>query len=180
MASKICNKCKEKNNPTFLNCWKCGAKLLVPEGESVINLGGDIGFVGVFKNEAREELLRTFVAPSREAIVEYMERREWQVVDIRTIKETERLASGLPTTKNFISDQIKRCNRNLFVTNLVMIVVSIYIVLNYSQLDYFGISLCGLIGLGIWNLVKAWKRKQDAFRHPIAASLARFGPSRKI
>jgi hypothetical protein len=67
MASKICNKCKEKNNPTFLNCWKCGAKLLVAEGESVINLGGDIGFVGVFKNKAREELLRTFIAPSREA-----------------------------------------------------------------------------------------------------------------
>ena len=27
MSSVICSHCKEKNNPAFISCWKCGARL---------------------------------------------------------------------------------------------------------------------------------------------------------
>ncbi len=85
--------------------------------------------------------------------------------------------------ENFIGQQIRRCNRNLLIANLLLLVAAIAYA---SMIDYVGdwwwalaIDVPFLL-LATWNLSKWKKRARDYTCHPICKRLARLGTLEQV
>ena len=85
--------------------------------------------------------------------------------------------------ENFIGQQIRRCNRNLLITNLLLLGAAI---MYASMIDYVGdwwwaLAIdVPLLLLATWNLSKWKKRAWDYTCHPICKRLARFGTLEQV
>jgi hypothetical protein len=85
--------------------------------------------------------------------------------------------------ENFIGRQIRRCNRNLLITNLLLLGAAITYA---SMIDYVGdwwwaLAIdVPLLLLATWNLSKWKKRAWDYTCHPICKRLARFGTLEQV
>jgi hypothetical protein len=85
--------------------------------------------------------------------------------------------------ENFIGQQIRRCNRNLLITNLLLLGAAITYA---SMIDYVGdwwwaLAIdVPLLLLATWNLSKWKKRAWDYTCHPICKRLARFGTLEQV
>jgi len=85
--------------------------------------------------------------------------------------------------ENFIGQQIRRCNRNLLITNLLLLGAAITYA---SMIDYVGdwwwaLAIdVPLLLLATWNLSKWKKRAWDYTCHPICKRLARFGTVEQV
>lgn len=137
-------------------------------------------FIGIFANRAGERVQKRFKAPNANAVLKFMGENGWTTIDIKIEDEWQEYIPNVSVPNNYLGDQIKRYNRNIFITSLITVVISVWILFSYGQLDYFSIFLIGLAVCGIWNLVKVWKYKRSPLRHPIMSSLAKFGPAEKI
>jgi hypothetical protein len=85
--------------------------------------------------------------------------------------------------ENFIGQQIRRCNRNLLITNLLLLGAAITYA---SMIDYVGdwwwaLAIdVPLVLLTTWNLSKWKKRAWDYTCHPICKRLAHFGTVEQV
>ena len=81
----------------------------------------------------------------------------------------------------YIGQQIRRCNRNLLITNVLLIAIVLLItfpVISAGGLtEHWFLTLCGLVILmvGGWNLWNWRKRTSDCRCHPIYVRLSVFG-----
>jgi hypothetical protein len=83
---------------------------------------------------------------------------------------------------NFIGQQIRRCNRNFLIANIVFVGATVG----------FGSLFGAIVGLGslflsiplslvaVWNFVWWNRRTKDFSRHPICKRLALFGPIEQV
>jgi hypothetical protein len=95
--------------------------------------------------------------------------------------------------RNFIGDHIRRTNRNLLITNIIVLLGAalwlipiIVILFNMGILifDVFGwlslIALLTIVSITIWNFHKVVIRSKDFGLHPIASSLKRWGSNLEL
>ncbi len=79
---------------------------------------------------------------------------------------------------NFIERQIRRCNRNLLIANLVVVgvVIAYASAFNYKEEGWSSLVVSvPLFLLAAWNFVKWKNRTQDFTCHPVCKRLSRFG-----
>jgi hypothetical protein len=85
--------------------------------------------------------------------------------------------------ENFIGQQIRRCNRNLLIANIIFLFIIASFV---SMIDYIANWQCALVMdvpfllLAGWNLSKWRKRARDYSCHPIFKRLACFGTVEQV
>lgn len=87
--------------------------------------------------------------------------------------------------ENFIQKHIDRTNRNLLLTNLIVIAGAIYLgvaILSEKESEgaWVWLLIIGLGALGVWNIIKVQKRKKQPLLHPIRISLAKIGPQKEV
>jgi Family of unknown function (DUF6709) len=79
---------------------------------------------------------------------------------------------------NFIGQQIRRCNRNLLIANIVLLgaVIAYASGFDYKEEGWTSLYVSvPLFLLAAWNFVKWKNRTQDFACHPICKHLSRFG-----
>jgi len=85
--------------------------------------------------------------------------------------------------ENFIGQQIRRCNRNLLITNLLLLGAAITYasMIHYVGDWWWALAIdVPLLLLATWNLSKWKKRAWDYTCHPICKRLARFGTLEQV
>jgi hypothetical protein len=85
--------------------------------------------------------------------------------------------------ENFIGQQIRRCNRNLLITNLLLLGAAIMYasMIDYVEDWWWALAIdVPLLLLATWNLSKWKKRAWDYTCHPICKRLARFGTLEQV
>jgi hypothetical protein len=87
--------------------------------------------------------------------------------------------------ENFIGQQIRRCNRNLLIANLVLLGAGITYtsvgMFDYTEEWWWALGIAvPLLFLATWNLSKWKKRARDYTCHPICKRLARFGTVEQV
>ena len=90
---------------------------------------------------------------------------------------------GASMWENFIGQQIRRCNRNLLIANLVLLGASV----TYASMFDYGEDGWWMLGMAVplpllatWNLSRWKKRVGDYTCHPICKRLARFGTVEQV
>jgi hypothetical protein len=85
--------------------------------------------------------------------------------------------------ENFIGQQIRRCNQNLLIANLVLLGASV----TYASMFDYGEDGWWMLGMAVplpllatWNLSRWKKRVGDYTCHPICKRLARFGTVEQV
>lgn len=84
---------------------------------------------------------------------------------------------------NFIGKQIKRCNRNLLIVNVALILTIAWAFFTncfYGLGIWFGLIITAISILAIANIIKAMRRNSNSAIHPINKELSRFGPVQKV
>ena len=84
---------------------------------------------------------------------------------------------------NFIGQQIRRCNRNFLIANIVFVgaIIGYASGFNYKSEGYGSLSLSiPLSLLAVWNFVRWNKRTKDFSCHPICKRLSQFGGTNDV
>jgi hypothetical protein len=84
---------------------------------------------------------------------------------------------------NFIGQQIRRCNRNFLIANIVFVgaIVGYASQFNYRSEGFGSLFLSIPLSLvAVWNFVRLNKRTKDFSRHPICKRLAHIGPIEEV
>jgi hypothetical protein len=85
--------------------------------------------------------------------------------------------------ENFIGQQIRRCNRNLLIANIIFLfaIIAFASIFDYREGGWWSLSISvPMLLLAAWNLSKWKKRARDYTCHPICKRLACFGTVEQV